>query len=41
MHFGSVGVSPEVVAIFLVKPMSMLNARWYPNPVLESGFADA
>ena len=40
MHLGSVCVSTEVVEIFLVEPVSMLDTRWYLNPVLVSGFAD-
>ena len=41
MHFGSVGISPEVVAIFPIESMSMLDAPWDINPVLVNGFADA
>ena len=41
MHFGSVGVSPDFVAIFLVDPMFMLDARQDLSPVLVSGFVDA
>ena len=41
MHFGSFDVSPEVVAIFFVEPMLMLDARWDLSPLLLSGFADA
>ena len=41
MNFGSIGISPEVVVIFLVEPMSMLDACWDLNPLLVSGFADA
>ena len=41
MHFGRVGVSSEVVDIFLVDPLSMLDARRGINPVLVSGFVDA
>ena len=41
VYFGSVGISPEAVAILLFDPMSMLDACWDLNPVLVSGFSDA